>query len=255
VATRIPLVVGNWKMFGTVAETRSLLRALLPLLEGTSNREVLVAPPFTALPAAAEELRASWVGLAAQNVHWEAKGAFTGEISAPMLLELGCRAAIVGHSERRQFFGEDDRTVNRRVRAAVTFGLVPIVCIGETLREREAGETFAVVERQLRAALLDLEPAAIAKVVVAYEPVWAIGTGRTATADQAEEVQRRLRDLLSEVAGRRVAETVRILYGGSVKPDNIDALMGQPNIDGVLVGGASLDARSFARIVAFEERP
>jgi triosephosphate isomerase (TIM) len=248
---RRPLLAGNWKMHGTVAETRSLIAALRSAIEPTEERDVVVAPPFTALATAADALAGSPIRLGAQNVHWEAKGAFTGEISAAMLAEIGCRAVIVGHSERRQLFGETDEGVNRRTRAALAAGLLPIVCVGETLEERERGATLEVVERQLRGALLDLGAAAIAGVCIAYEPVWAIGTGRTATPAQAEEVHASIRGILASVADRKTAESVRILYGGSVKPDNVDDLMREPDIDGALVGGASLDAASFARIVAF----
>jgi triosephosphate isomerase len=251
-ARRLPVVAGNWKMHGTAAETRALLGRLLPLVAGVADREIVVAPPFTALAAAAEALAGSNVALAAQNVHWEDKGAFTGEVAAPMLREIGCRWVIVGHSERRQLFGETDEGVGRRLRAALRGGLRVIACVGETWPEREAGETTRVVERQLGAALLDLDPAGIRGVSIAYEPVWAIGTGKTATPDQAEEVHRAIRALVVRQFGDRTAEETRILYGGSVKADNIDALMAEPDLDGALVGGASLDAESFARIVRFE---
>jgi triosephosphate isomerase len=247
------VIAGNWKMHGTVAETRALLRSMRARLTADApSREVVVAPPYTALGAAAEELRGSPIELAAQNVHWESRGAFTGEISAAMLLEAGCRWVIVGHSERRQLFGETDANVNRRARAALEAGLHPIVCVGETLADREAHQTMNVVSRQARAALLDLGAADIQNLCIAYEPVWAIGTGRTATAGQAEEVHAELRRIVAEVAGAQTAERLRILYGGSVKPDNIDSLMAEPDIDGALVGGASLAVESFARIVEFQ---
>jgi triosephosphate isomerase len=250
---RRAVIAGNWKMHGTVAETRALLRALrMRLTAGAPDREIVVAPPYTALGAAAEELRGSPIELAAQNVHWEARGAFTGEISATMLLEAGCRWVIVGHSERRQLFGETDANVNRRARAALKAGLRPIVCVGETLAEREGDRTMDVVRRQARAALLDLGAADIQALCIAYEPVWAIGTGRTATPDQAEEVHAEVRRIVVEVAGTQTAERLRILYGGSVKSDNIDTLMAEPDVDGALVGGASLDVESFARIVEFQ---
>jgi triosephosphate isomerase len=240
-------------MHGTVAETRSLLREIRTLVESVDDREVAIAPPFTALAAAAEELRDGRIVLCAQNVHWEAKGAFTGEVSAAMLLEAGCGGVIIGHSERRQMFGETDESVNRRTRAALAAGLRPIVCVGETLAERDGGKTLAVVERQTTAALLELGAADIRKLAIAYEPVWAIGTGRTATPEQAEEVHAALRSRIAKLAGAEVADEIRILYGGSVKADNIDSLMAKRDIDGALVGGASLDPKSFARIVAFEE--
>ncbi len=251
---RTPVLVGNWKMYGTVAETRRLLSDLLPRVAGVADREIVVAPPFTSLTAAAEAVAGSNVAVAAQNVHWESQGAFTGEVSAPMLREAGCTAAIVGHSERRQLFGETDANVNRRLRAALSGGLRVIACVGETWPEREAGETFAVVERQVRAALLEVDPAGIRDVSIAYEPVWAIGTGKTATPDEAEEVHAAIRRLVAGQFGADKAREMRILYGGSVKPDNIDALMAKPDLDGALVGGASLDAAGFARIVRFEER-
>ncbi|MEA2624764.1 MAG: triosephosphate isomerase [Candidatus Binatota bacterium] len=249
--SRRPLIAGNWKMHGTAGETRALLSALLPEIAGVDDRDVAVAPPFTALPAAADELSGSTVWLTAQNVHWEAKGAFTGEISTAMLLDVGCRAAIVGHSERRQYFGETDQGVGRRARAALVAGLVPIVCVGETLPERESDRTLEVVERQLRAALLELQGAAIATVCIAYEPVWAIGTGKNATPTQAQEVHAAIRAVIARSAGDATANAMRILYGGSVKPETIDALMSERDVDGALVGGASLEARSFARIVRF----
>lgn len=249
---RRPVIAGNWKMHGTVGETTTLVHALRERLGDASiGPEVIVAPPFTSLGAAAEALRGSPIELAAQNVHWEPMGAFTGEVSAAMLLEAGCRAAIVGHSERRRLFGETDERVNARSRAALAAGLRAIVCVGETLDEREAGRTFEVVGRQLRSALKDVEPAAIGAVCIAYEPVWAIGTGRTATPAQAEEAHREIRGIVEQVAGREAAKELRILYGGSVKADNIDALMAEPDVDGALVGGASLDADSFARIVRY----
>jgi len=239
-------------MHGTVAQTRALLGGLRERLDGKAlDREIVVAPPFTALPAAAEALRGSSIELGAQNIHWETKGAFTGEISAEMLLEAGCRWAIVGHCERRQYFGETDSSVNRRTRAALAAGLRPIVCVGETLAERDGGETLAVIRRQLQAALLDVGAAGIQTLCVAYEPVWAIGTGRTATPTQAEEVHAEVRGIVAELFGKDASERLRILYGGSVKPDNVDALMAQADVDGALVGGASLEIESFTRIVEF----
>jgi len=251
--SRVPVIAGNWKMHGTVAESRRLAADLrAAIAPGDGSREVVVAPPFTALAGVAETLRGSTIELGAQNVHWEAKGAFTGEVSVSMLLEAGCRWVIVGHSERRQLFGETDEGVNLRTRAALAGGLKPIVCVGETLAEREADRTLEVVGRQTRAALLQMKAADIQTLCFAYEPVWAIGTGRTATPDQAEEVHAKVRAVVAELAGAGTAERVRILYGGSVKPDNIDSLMARVNVDGALVGGASLDAASFARIVAFQ---
>lgn len=252
--TRRPLLAGNWKMQGTRAEAEALLSALKSQIANTDHadgREVVVAPPFTALETAGRILGGSSIRIAAQNMHWEPQGAFTGEISGPMLRQLGCHYVIIGHSERRQYFGETDETVARKVRAAQRDGLLPIVCVGETLAERERDETLAVITRQIRGGLRDQEALDLSTVVVAYEPIWAIGTGRTATPNQAQGVHAALRTTLSELADYETAESIRILYGGSVKPDNVDGLMGQTDIDGALVGGASLQADSFARIVNF----
>jgi len=248
--SRTPLLAGNWKMHGTRSEAVALARALAAAIGSVAGREVAVAPPFTALEAVAGALAGSGIGLAAQNVHWEPKGAFTGEVSAAMLREAGCTHVIVGHSERRQYFGETDATVAKRLGAALAGGLIPIACVGETLAEREAGETAAVIARQV-AAVLAGAGAGIARCVLAYEPVWAIGTGRTATPAQAEEVHAAIRRQVAGTAGEAVAAGLRILYGGSVKPDNIDALMAEADIDGALVGGASLEAAAFARIVRY----
>src|SRR5262249_10931933 len=250
---RIPLLAGNWKMHGTRAEATALAGALAKSVGAVAGREVLIAPPYTALEAARQAIAGTRILLGAQNVHGEPKGAYTGEVSAAMLVEAGCTHVIVGHSERRQDFGETDESVNGRVRGALCEALMPIVCVGETLAEREAGTTLAVIERQVRGGLAGLDAAAIGRCVMAYEPVWAIGTGRTATPAHAEEVHRAIRGLLADLAGAVVADGVRILYGGSVKPDNVDALMAEADIDGALVGGASLDAASFTRIVQYQE--
>jgi triosephosphate isomerase len=218
-----------------------------------AGREVLIAPPFTALDAVAVAIAGTDIRLSAQNLHWEAKGAFTGEVSAAMLVEASCTHVIIGHSERRQLFGETNETVNKRLVAALAAGLTPIVCVGETLQERDADATVQVVERQVVAGLAGLSTADVARIVVAYEPVWAIGTGKTATPDQAQDVHATIRAQLAKQADAATAERVRILYGGSVKPDNIDSLMAQADIDGALVGGASLVAEQFIRIVRFEE--
>lgn len=214
--------------------------------------EVGVAPPFTALSAVAEKLRGSKLALAAQNCYFEPSGAFTGEVSAPMLRDVGCTHVIVGHSERRQYFGDDDSLVNRKVKAVFASALTPVVCIGENLAEREAGQTFDVVGRQLRGALDGLTADQVGAAILAYEPVWAIGTGRTATNEQAQEVHGFLRAQLAELFGAEAAGRMRIQYGGSVKPDNVAGLMAQPDVDGALVGGASLKADSFAAIVKYE---
>lgn len=248
---RVPLLAGNWKMHGTASEAVALIDALLPQIADVQDREVLVAPPFTALVPVAERLRGSRVRLAGQDLYWEDRGAFTGEVSGPMLAAAGCSHVIVGHSERRQLFGEVDEWVSRKAAAALRAGLTPIVCVGETLAEREAEATLAVVERQVRNGLAQIDAAALPTVVVAYEPVWAIGTGKVATPEQAQEVHAAIRRILGELAGPGVAAAVRILYGGSVKADNVDALMRQPDVDGALVGGASLQAGEFARIVRF----
>jgi triosephosphate isomerase len=250
---RTPLLAGNWKMHGTRREAVALAHAFATRLGKTAGREVLIAPPFTALEAVAEAIVGSRLLLGAQNVHWEAKGAFTGEVSAAMLKEARCTHAIVGHSERRQLFGETDETVARRTKAALAGGLTPIVCVGETLAEREAGTTAAVVTTQVTGALTGLATGDVERLVLAYEPVWAIGTGRTASPAQAQEVHALIRQRLAALASPTVAAAVRILYGGSVKPDNVDTLMAQPDIDGALVGGASLEVESFARIVNYEE--
>jgi triosephosphate isomerase len=247
---RLKFVCGNWKMHKTAAEAASLARELRDGLRDTAGKVlVAVAPPFTALHAVAEVIgRGSGIELAAQDVHWEAQGAFTGEVSAAMLADAGCKHCIVGHSERRQLFGESDEGVRRKVGALLAAGLRPIVCVGELLAEREAGRTLEVVARQVRAAISGLPAAPLPALTIAYEPVWAIGTGRTATAAQAQEVHAAIRGLLREVAGG-VADEMRIQYGGSVKPENAAELMSQPDVDGALVGGASLKAAEFLRIV------
>ena len=250
-AMRRPLIAGNWKMYGTRAEAERLLTALKRHIGHLSDREVVIAPPFPALDTAARLLADTDIHLAAQNLHWEQEGAFTGEVSGPMLKELGCSHVIIGHSERRQYFYETDEQVAQKINAAYRDGLTPIVCFGETLTEREQGDTFAVIERQIRKALQHTEKAKICSLIIAYEPVWAIGTGRTATPSQAQEVHAAIRTVIADLSDRSSAKMVRILYGGSVKPDNIDGLMAESDIDGALVGGASLQAESFARIIKF----
>jgi triosephosphate isomerase len=248
---RKAVIAGNWKMHKTIGEACSLARAVKEGSADVSHCEIVIAPPFTALAAVSEELKGSTVALAAQNVHWEPKGAFTGEICIPMLQDLGCQMAIIGHSERRQLFGETDATVNRRVCAVLESGLQPIVCIGETLAERESGKHHSVVAQQLAGGLDRLTRRSLLRIILAYEPVWAIGTGRTASPEIAQEMHRMIREWLSDKFGEE-AQEVRILYGGSVKPDNIDALMLQPDIDGALVGGACLEAESFLRIIHYK---
>jgi triosephosphate isomerase (TIM) len=246
---RKKFVCGNWKMHRTGAEARTLAREVRAAAEPLADRvDVAVAPPFTALAAVAGELAGSRIGLGAQNLHWEAQGAFTGEVSAPMLVDAGCRYVLCGHSERRQFFADSDEWVQKKTRSALAAGLHPVVCVGETLPERESGRTLEVVGRQVRAALAGLTPEQVGALTVAYEPVWAIGTGKTATAAQAQEVHAAIRSILRELAPA-VADAVRILYGGSVKPDNAAELMSQPDVDGALVGGASLKAADFTGII------
>jgi triosephosphate isomerase len=244
---RRKFVCGNWKMHRTVGEALALVAELRAGL-GDGDVQVAVAPPFTALHAVAGALGGSRLELAAQDVHWEAQGAFTGEVSAPMLAEVGCRHGIVGHSERRQLFGETDETVRRKTSALLAANVLPIVCVGETLQERDERRTLEVVERQVRGALTGIPPAALASLTVAYEPVWAIGTGKTATSAQAQEVHAAIRRILRELGGG-VADAIRIQYGGSVKPENAAELMSQPDVDGALVGGASLKAKDFLAIV------
>ncbi len=246
---RVPLMVGNWKMHKTAAEAALLVEGLKPIVAAVRDLEVVVCPPFPALAAVARAVADSPIGLGAQNLHWEKEGAFTGEVSAPMLTDLGCTYVIVGHSERRQHFAETDEIVQRKARAAVTAGLRPIVCIGESLREREAGTALDVLEAQVKGSLRGLS--GDSGIVVAYEPVWAIGTGRTATSVQAQEVHTFLRKLVESLWSPAAAAATRILYGGSVKPDSARDLMAQPDVDGALVGGASLDPNSFGKIVRF----
>jgi triosephosphate isomerase (TIM) len=244
---RRKFICGNWKMFKTSAEAAALVRELRTRLNTTV--QIAIAPPFTALAAAKSALQGSPIQLFAQNCHHEKQGAFTGEVSAPMLAELGCDGVILGHSERRQYFGETDEGVNKKLKAALEAGLHPIVCVGETLAEREGNKTWDVVSRQLRGALTDIPDEQVAKLTLAYEPVWAIGTGKTATTEQAQSAHQFIRRLVGTLFDETVARRVRIQYGGSVKPANAHDLMGQPDVDGALVGGASLEARSFADII------
>jgi triosephosphate isomerase len=238
-------------MYKTRAETRQFFEAFKPLVAGSKHCDVIVAPPFTALSTAIEAASGTAFAIAAQNAHWEREGAFTGEISMPMLVEIGCRAVIIGHSERRQFFGENDESVNRKLRAALRAGLFPIVCVGELAAERDANLTHAVLKRQFEGGFAALTDAEFSRILLAYEPVWAIGTGRTATPEIAADAHHFLRELAGKRFSPECASALRILYGGSVKPENIKGLMAQEEIDGALVGGASLDAKSFAAIVNF----
>ena len=246
---RTPLVAGNFKMFKTVAETVSYVHELRSLVTDISNVDIVIAPPFTAIAAAADAVKGSSIGVSAQDVHWEREGAFTGEVSAGMLREAGARYAIIGHSERRTLFGETNGSVNKKMHAAITAGLVPIVCIGETLEQRDRNETLAVLDRQIKEGLDGVTGERLSGMVLAYEPVWAIGTGRNATPAQAGEAHHHIRQRLKQWFGLDASERCRVLYGGSVKPDNIAKLIAEPDVDGALVGGASLDPKSFSAIV------
>jgi triosephosphate isomerase len=248
---RRPLMAGNWKMFKTIRETAAFLDEFLPLVSGAMHCDIMIAPPFTALAAAAQKAQGSNVAVGAQNLHWEKQGAFTGEVAAAMIADAGCRYVIIGHSERRQFFAETDEGVLKKTRAALGAGLAPIVCVGELAAEREAGQTEAVLSRQFAGGPGGLTPDEFARIIIAYEPVWAIGTGKVATPEIAADAHRFLRLQAAQAFGKDSAQALRILYGGSVKPDNVRGLMAQPEIDGTLVGGASLDAKSFAAIVNF----
>jgi len=244
-------MAGNWKMYKTPAETTAFFEKFRPLVEKSEHCEIVICPPFTNLAAAVSAVQGSSICIGAQNIAWAKEGAFTGEISGAMICAVGCSHAIVGHSERRQYFNETDETVLKRTQAALAAGLTPIVCVGERLEERESGNTEAVLVRQFQNGIAGLTEAQFAKIVIAYEPVWAIGTGKTATPEIAADAHRVIRHEVRAKFGKEAADAVRILYGGSVKPDNVKSLMAQPEIDGSLVGGASLDAVSFSGIVNF----
>jgi triosephosphate isomerase (TIM) len=243
------MIAGNWKMYKNQADTRAFFAAFKPLVAGVADCDIVIAPPFTNIPAAVEAAKGTVIGISAQDVFWEKEGAFTGQISASMLVEAGCRYTIVGHSERRQFFGDTNETVLKKARAALAAGLTAIVCIGEMLAEHEAGDTKKVIEAQFKGSVGALTPEEFSRILIAYEPVWAIGTGRTATPEIAEAVHKYVRQCAAEQFSAGHASALRILYGGSVKPDNIQGLMAQEELDGALVGGASLDAKSFASLV------
>lgn len=249
--TRRALMAGNWKMHKTAAEAKLLAEEVAAAGLTAPDRDVLLAPPYTALGAVAEAVRGTSIIVAGQNVCWEEQGAFTGEISPLMLKDMGAAAAIVGHSERRQIFKESDEMINKRLLGGLKHGLTLVLCIGETLDERESGQTLAVLEHQVRAGLTGVSEADMGQVVIAYEPVWAIGTGKTATSGQAQEAHAFIRKLVNDLYEKDIADGLRILYGGSVKPANVDELMAQPDIDGALVGGAALDPDSFGRIINF----
>jgi triosephosphate isomerase (TIM) len=251
---RIPFIAGNWKMYKTVQEAVVFVKELRSLVKDVADVDIVVAPPFLAVHAVAEAARNTNVGVAAQDMYWEREGAFTGEVSGPMIKEAGAEYVIVGHSERRRLFGETDAIVNRKTMAAIAGALTPIVCIGETLEERERNETFAVLDRQIKDGLASVTAEQVGELVVAYEPVWAIGTGRTATSAQAGEAHAHIRRRLREWFGVEAGEHCHVIYGGSVKPDNIRELIAEPDVDGALVGGASLEVKSFADIVT-KSRP
>jgi triosephosphate isomerase (TIM) len=252
---RIPLIAGNFKMFKTVAETVSYVNDLRVLIKDVKGVDVAIAPPFTSLAAAVEAAKGSAIGIGAQNMHWEREGAFTGEISAAMIRDTGARYVIVGHSERRTLFGDTNETVNKKTHAALTAGLVPIVCIGETLDQRDRNETMAVLDRQIKDSLDRITGEQLSGMVLAYEPVWAIGTGRNATPAQAGEAHFHIRQRLKQWFGLDASDRCRVLYGGSVKPDNIAKLITEPDVDGALVGGASLDPKSFVAIIQGASKP
>ena len=252
---RRPMIAGNWKMNLSLLEAASLVKAIREGIQGQDSADVLVAPPFTALQVVKGLIGDARIILCAQNMHWESSGAYTGEISPAMLSEVGCSHVILGHSERRSFFKETDEMIDLKANAAIESGLIPIICIGETLEEREAGETFEVLKTQINGSLNNFMASSMLphSIILAYEPVWAIGTGRTATPEQAQEVHQFLRECLTESFDAGTAQAIRILYGGSVKPDNIKDLISKPDIDGALVGGASLKADSFVPIIRLGE--
>ena len=248
---RTPLMAGNWKMYKNAKETSAFFEKFKPLVAESTHCDIVICPTFVNLPAAVEETKGSRIGIGAQNVYWMKEGAYTGEISGPMLKAVGVQWVIIGHSERRQYFGEIDETVLKRTIAALESALTPIVCVGERLEQREAGQTETVLKEQFRDGIAGLSAEQFASIVIAYEPVWAIGTGKTATPEIAADAHRVIREQARAKYGADAASKIRILYGGSVKPDNVKGLMAQPEIDGALVGGASLEANSFASIVNF----
>jgi triosephosphate isomerase len=251
-ANRLPLIAGNWKLHKTVEESIKTAEAINALNKKNADEvEVMIAPVYTALYSVGTRIKGSSLKLGSQNIYWEEQGAFTGEISPGMLKDCNCDYAIIGHSERRQFFGETDSTVNKRIKAASKFGIKPVFCIGETESERDTGKTFNVLDKQVKDGLKDLTSGMLKDLVIAYEPVWAIGTGKTATTEQVDEVHTYLRSLLEKMFDSTLANNVRILYGGSVKPANINELMALKDVDGALVGGASLEAETFSKIINY----
>jgi triosephosphate isomerase len=250
---RKPVIAGNWKLYKTNREAADLITSLIPEVKKNKSVEIIVAPVFTALTSVKQALASSNIMLAGQDCFWEEEGAFTGEVSPKLLLDAGCSHVIIGHSERRQYFGETDETVNKKIKAALSAGLTVLFCIGETLAQREAGKTFDVLNRQVTGGLSGITKEQLKNIIIAYEPVWAIGTGKTATDEQAQEAHAFIRSLVTGLYNQSAGNKTRILYGGSVKPENVKGLMTQPDIDGALVGGASLKAESFSAIVNFRE--
>lgn len=248
---RKPIIAGNWKMYKTIPEAKGLVSGLIEKLAGFSEVETVFCPPFTALSAVKELLKGTPYGLGAQNLYWKEQGAFTGEISPLMLKDLGCDYVIIGHSERREHFGETDETVNLKAKAALAAGVKPIICVGESLAQREAGETKSLIKKQTEKALAGIQAELVPKIVIAYEPIWAIGTGKSSNGQDANEVIGLIRSTAAGIFSKEIAQQIRIQYGGSVKPDNIKEFMDQPEIDGALVGGASLDVDSFLKIVKY----
>ena len=248
---RKAMIAGNWKMYKTCAEAVDEAKALVDRVQPMDDREMMIAPTYTALAQVSEVLKGSPVALGAQNLYWENEGAYTGEISAPMLISAGCSHAIIGHSERRQYFGETDDTVNKKIETAINHDLIPVFCIGESEHERDLNQTFSILDKQVTKGLNNLSSKDLGTLVIAYEPIWAIGTGKTATTEQAQETHQFIRSLIDKAFGSELAQSMRILYGGSVKPDNIDELMAMPDVDGALVGGASLKADSFSNIIKY----
>jgi triosephosphate isomerase (TIM) len=248
---RRPIMAGNWKMYKTPSQTVRFFERFLPLVKGTTQAEIVICPPYVDIPAAAGAVQGTTVEIGAQNVYWQPEGAFTGEVSAAMLCDAGCRWVIVAHSERREYFGETEESALQKIRAVLEAGLMPIYCVGERLHERESGQTDSVLERQMRGCACRLAPEQFAQIVIAYEPVWAIGTGKVATPEIAASAHAFIRGQIRDTFGAAAADGCRILYGGSVKPDNVKGLMAQVEIDGALVGGASLDPESFAAIVHY----
>jgi triosephosphate isomerase (TIM) len=249
---RQPIIAGNWKMFKTNLEVEEFIGQFITLAKGITHCEIVLCPPFTALSYLAQELAGTNISLGAQNMHQEEQGAYTGEISPLMLKAVGCKYVILGHSERREYFQETDEIINRKVKSALTHGLLPILCVGESIVQRDDGTTKEIIRGQVSGGLHGLTPAEVEKIILAYEPVWAIGTGKTASSQDAEEVISYIRGLLGELFGQKTADLVRIQYGGSVKPSNASELMEMPNIDGALVGGASLDPKSFAELLKYQ---